>query len=339
MSVHQLKDGRWLCQYPKGRDTTRPTTNKKYFGRGHKAEREAHSFNASLGLGKKGEKETPFFVELCNTYYVAKSATLAKSTYEANTNKLRQIILPRIGHRMAHSLTPAALDAYVAERAQKVKLNTIHRELSDIRAILRWSVKRKLIARNPMEGFEFPKKDDARIQPPSKVEFEAILDCAAPHLKRAMLISYYTGLRPGKVELLSLTWDSINFADRTIMITSARKGGLPVRMVPLHHVLYDHLTKWYEADREDGLQHIIHYRGKKIEGLHIGWRAAKKRAGITRRIRLYDIRHRAITNMLEAGADLKSVSEIAGHASTALTAMVYQHCSTTLKRNAVDLLE
>jgi len=79
------------------------------------------------------------------------------------------------------------MDKYVAERSrQKVMVNlgkgkkkatnrnikrsTIHRELSDIRAILRWSVKRRFLSANPMEGFVFPTRDDAIIQPPTGAE-------------------------------------------------------------------------------------------------------------------------------------------------------------------------
>lgn len=339
MSVHQLKDGRWLCRYPVGKDPDRPESITKYFGRGPEGEKAANEFNMRLGLGSRMLQRTPLFVELVNGYLAAKENTIAKSSFANLCIKMQGIILPEIGNLQVHNLIPARMDQYVSSRSNSVKLTTIHRELSDIRAVLRWAVSRRIIASNPMEWFTLPKRDDARIQPPTRAEFDAILTCAVPHLKRAMLIAYHTGLRPGKEELLCLTWDAVDFIGRTLMVISADKGGLPVRMVPLNDIILNHFQEWYGEDEKKGIRYLVHYNGGKIDRLSKAWNAAKRRARVLRRIRMYDIRHACITDMLEAGADLKSVSEIAGHASPDMTMKVYQHVSSHLKRTAVDFLK
>ena len=340
MSVHQLKDGRWLCRYPVGKDPDRPRSTTKYFGRGADGEKAANEFNAVLGLGiNRTVQRSPQFVELVNAYFAAKESTIAKSSFENLRIKMEGIILPELGAIQVHNITPEKLDQYVSKRSQSVKLTTIHRELSDIRAVIRWAVSRHIIAANPMEWFSLPKRDDAKIQPPTRAEFDAILACAVSHLKRAMLISYHTGLRPGKEELLCLTWDAVDFIGKTLMVISAVKGGLPVRMVPLNETILNHFQEWYGEDEKKGIRYLVHYNGVKIDRLSKAWNAAKRRARVLRRIRMYDIRHACITDMLEAGADLKSVSEIAGHASPDMTMRVYQHVSSKLKRTAVDFLK
>ena len=338
MSVHQLKDGRWQVQHSKGKDPDRPNATKKYFGRGPSGEQAAIAFNSSLGLGTRTQRKSPQFVELANEYIGAKEHTLARSTYDDLLCRLPGTILPVIGRLQAHEITAPVLDRYVSTRAQTVKRTTIHRELSIIRAVLRWAMKRRLISSYPAEYFAFPRRDDARLQPPTKAEFEAILACASPHLQRAMLIAYHTGLRPGRQELLRLTWDSVDFGGKTLMVLSADKGGLPLRMVPLNATILEHLARWHAEDEKTSVRHLVHYKGKSIKQLQHPWEAAKKRAGITRRIRPYDIRHRCISDMLEAGADLRSVSEIVGHASPDMTMRVYQHLSSAQKRAAVDSL-
>ncbi|KJR96711.1 MAG: hypothetical protein VR65_27045 [Desulfobulbaceae bacterium BRH_c16a] len=159
----------------------------KYFGRGPEAKREAEKSNLSLGLGSKiVQQESPLFIELANSYLTAREHIMAKSSYENLCIKMEGVIFPELGQEMAHRLTPDRLDQYVSTRARMVKRTTVHQELTYIRAVLRWAVSRRLLFSNPMEGFELPKRDDSRIQPPTKAEFDAILAKAVPHMKRAM---------------------------------------------------------------------------------------------------------------------------------------------------------
>lgn len=336
MSVYQLPDGRWLCEYRKGMDPDRPNTNKKYFGRGEAAEKEAREYNALLGFGNRNKQKSPTFIELVNEYTASRRYQMASSTLHNFSIKMDRIILPILGNEMAHALTPKRLDDYIGIRSRAgQKMTTIHRELSDIRAVLNWSYDRNLIANNPMRGFEMPKRDDARIQPPTEQEFKAILECAVPHLKRAMLISWHTGLRPGREELLSLTWQAIDFHSQTITVMSADKGGLPRRIIPLNKTILRYLDEWYSEDEKNGYHYLVHYNGKKIDEIKKSWQAAKRRARITRRLRMYDIRHAFATDLLASGANLKAVSEILGHASPDMTMKVYQHVNDDLKRAAV----
>jgi integrase len=93
------------------------------------------------------------------------------------------------------------------------------------------------------------------------------------------------------------------------------------------------------ADRERGpLAWVVHYHGNRVASLKTAWKAAKSRAGITRRMRLYDLRHLAASEMLAGGADLKSVSEILGHASPEMTLRIYQHTITAQRVAAVAVL-
>jgi len=335
MSVHQLPDGRWLCRYPKGKDPSRPTTNKKYFGRSSDDKRQAAEFNDSLALGQGKAITTPVFADLAIEYMEAKRASLTSSSYAATMVKLEKTICPIIGNDQAHQLTPSKLDKYVSVRSKTVKNTTIHRELSDIRAILLWSVKRKLIASNPMAGFDMPKRDDADIVPPTEEEFERILTCAVPHIKRAMLITRNCGLRPGKEELLCLPWTSFDSSSRTLTVVSAKKGGIPLRIVPLNEKIYNYMSEWCEEDGGEG--YIINYNGGKVLRINKGWTSAKKRAKVTRRLPIYSLRHMFVTTLLERGADIKSVSELAG-STPEIIMRWYQYVSTDLKRKTIELL-
>lgn len=121
----------------------------------------------------------------------------------------------------------------------------------------------------------------------------------------------------------------------------------PKSPIPLHQNLNESLKQWYDDDekvykgrgKEMGRRYIVNFNGHKIDSLKNSWKMAKKRARVTRRLRMYDMRHAFATELLRKGASLKSVSELLGHASPEITARVYQHVDTAEKRDAVDLLD
>ena len=51
-------------------------------------------------------------------------------------------------------------------------------------------------------------------------------------------------------------------------------------------------------------------------------------------MRVYDLRHGFATAALDAGVDVKTVSTLMGHSSTAMVLNVYMHVSDARKRDA-----
>lgn len=334
MSVHCLPDGRWFVKHRQDGKWKR-----EYYGRGAEGERSATARNLQLGLGAPATSG-PSVRELAQRYLQARMGSMAESSRKDTAWKLEGVLLPAFGDLPAAALSPILLDRYVADRiALGRKRTSVHRELSILRAVVRWSVSRRLLASNPMDGYALPTRDDAVLQPPTSAELAAIYQAAAPHLRRAIRLAYFTGMRCGESELLALRWEAVDLVNGSIFVESAKKGGMKSRIVPIASGLDSALREWLADDREQGpLGTVVHYHGKPVSRIKTAWRAALVRAGITRRIRPYDLRHLAASAMLDAGADLKSVSEILGHASPDMTLRTYQHTSTTLRREAIGRL-
>lgn len=334
MSVHRLKDGRWIVAYKKDSKVV-----WEYFGRGLEAESSARKRNEELKL-RSWTRRTPIigpaFTELVNEYLQARSSILQSSTLENMLYKLNGIILPEIGNIPAIRIDHRQLDKYVAKRLKTAKRTTVHRELSDIHAILSWGCRRGFLSFNPAAGYEKPKRDDSVIIPPSRTEILALLRVSPLHLKQAICLSYFTGLRPGRAELFSLSWEDVDLEAGTIIIRSASKGGQKYRIVPLHRELASLLKEWQGQTNNTGT--IIRYKNKKISSIKTSFKLAKKKAGITRRLTLYSLRHAFVSELLRHGADLKSVSETVGHSRPDTTLRIYQHTDSAMRRSAVDLL-
>ncbi|MCP4568369.1 MAG: site-specific integrase [FCB group bacterium] len=365
MSYHKLNDGRWYVQYT---DPSKKSGRaRRYCGRGPAGEKKAVTENDRLNPGPYRKKQAraagPTFAEIADAYFKAKIGTIENSSYNCLYYKLTGVILPLVGHVPAQRLTPSRMDQYVAKRLKAartvttgaktgkqkkkpllddtgkpktIKRSTVHREISDIVAILNWSVSRQYIKVNPLAGYKKPKRDDEIISPPTLSETRAIMSHAAEHLKRAISLSYYTGLRPGAVELLSLKWTDVDFDSCAIVIRSAKKNGLRSRTVPLKPAFIKTLKKWKAWDRDN--LYIIRYHGKPISSIKKAFAAAKHRAGITRRIRPYDLRHAFATGLLSAGSDLKSTSEMLGHSRPDTTVRIYQHTNLAQHRRTIENL-
>jgi integrase len=252
--------------------------------------------------------------------------------------RLKSNILPELGGIQAVMLTHTDLERYVYHRRKTVKANTVRREIVDIKAILNWAVQKHppLIPYNPVRDFPMPRADDAVITPPSPQECAAILQHANHRLARAIKLAWYTGLRPGAVEMLSLTWGAVLWDRRIIRIQSADKGGPAMRDVPIHTDFFAELKAWWDAD-ENGFGPVIHKDGRPIKSLKIAWRIAKIKAGITRRLRLYDLRHDFVTTALESGVDIKILAEIVGSAPETLRKH-YQHVSGRSRVEAIEII-
>lgn len=269
---------------------------------------------------------------------------MQKSTEVMLWYKLKAVILPEIGNLPALRVTHYRMDQYVAKRLRKVKKTTVHREISDIHAILNWAVRRRHIQTNPLAGYEKPKRDDEIIRPVTREEARRLLNKAPAHLVRALALSYYTGLRPGNAELFGLRWSDVDRCANTILVRSAKKNGPPFRVIPIHSDFIPILNKWYVQDGGGDEEKaeiggpIITYRGKAVKSIKKSFETAKRKAGITRRLPPYAFRHAFATFILGKGGDLKSASEILGHSRPDTTVKVYQHTNPNLLRKTVNKL-
>ncbi|MBF0232866.1 MAG: site-specific integrase [Desulfamplus sp.] len=366
MAVTQRKNGVWVVIYQ--------VDGKQVWeqcGKGLAGEKKAKERNEELKktgtvreyVRQSPQVETPLFSQLAEEYLKAKSLELPKTSIDNLVYKLTGVILPEIGDLQAIRLTPDRMRDYIRKRLnttvckrvgvsnnrkmpiknidgteRKTSKSTIHRELSDIQAIMNRSVAEKFIPVNPLVNFKKPARDDEIILPPTQDEIQKIIEHAADHLKRVLTISFYTGLRPGASELFRLTWADVNLSSDLIHIISAKKGGAKDRLIPLHPEFKGSLEQWKTHDNPEPKQFLILWQGQRVKSVKTAFIAAKKRAGITRRLRLYDFRHAFATAMLKAGGDLKSTSEMLGHTRTDTTSRIYQHTDIDMHRYNISKL-
>lgn len=335
------KKGYYVVNY---RDPETGKPKQKHCGKGPKGYKAAIEFHKGLKTRDYNAKALdvgPVYTDLFNEYIAEKVLRSAPTTIANQDLKFKNVIKPILGDVPVIRFNHKTMETYIRERAKKVKMTTICREYDDINAVFNWSVKKGFIPKNPLDGFEKPKRDDAIIQPVTMDEFKRIMaEIKAEHVRRAVLLAANCGARTGESELNSLKWENVDFDGNQLFIIAAKKGGPEKRFVQLKPAFVELLKQWREADRQDGIKtdYIINYRGDRVRVWRKAWDRAKENAGINRRLRPYDMRHLFATAILENGGDLKSVSEMLGHSRVDTTLKVYQHTSKALHRQTVEKL-
>jgi integrase len=340
MAVRQLPDGRWIAYYQQRGDDGRARVRKEYFGRGPAGEARAYARHKELGLAKRrpaAAASGPTFLELAIAYHARSGPN--KNSKKQLWIRLEAHLIPAFGTMAAIQIRAADVKAYISKReADGVQAATIARELTDLKAIMNWSVVQDppLLPHNPIAHVKKPRTRTAIARPPTEAEAVRILDQALPHVQRAILLGWFLGVRP-QGELLRLRWSAVSWETGRILVMSAHKGGPEARSIPIHAELLPRLEQWYKDDGKKDSGRIVHYYGKPVKSIGVAWRAAVKAAKIGRRVRPYDLRHHFVTQAIEEGADLKTLSEIVGSSPQTLIKF-YQHVTSRQHEKTVSLI-
>lgn len=194
-------------------------------------------------------------------------------------------------------------------------------------------------------GIELPRNDSIKGTAFTEIEYNSIIaDCynANSIYADCILFILNTGLRIG--ELIALRrFTDVNIKHRSITVNntvyrgdlSTPKTGASVRTIPLND------KAWYILMRQPIRSEFVFTNsdGNMINYSSIlkSYQRILKRCGIPQS-GLHKLRHTFATRLLSAGADIKSIQDLLGHASPDITMKYYLHPDQEQLRNVVNLL-
>lgn len=167
-----------------------------------------------------------------------------------------------------------------------------------------------------------------------------------------ILICLNTGLRIG--EVCALRWENIDFEskkihiektieriyskeeNKTIVIIDTPKSITSVRTIPINSKLYNILKQIRGKSKKTDFvlagssEHYVEPRNYQYHFKEILKRSKVKK------YKFHTLRHTFATNCIEAGMDIKSLSEILGHADVSITLNIYVHSSDKIKRKYLE---
>ena len=211
--------------------------------------------------------------------------------------------------------------------------NTLNHYQAYLKAIMTWAVDQELIQRNPWSNFKrLPVQ-----RPEVAVSYEAVkkVYLAAPQwLQWAIKTAYCLCLRPGFVELFGLKWTAFNWSKGFVCIRQGKSGKFKTVFPPTPYLT--EAKERYKTDLANGVEFVCHKNGKRVNAYGYDWTKAARTAGV--KLRFYDVRHLAASEMLANGADLAAVAAQMGHSSVAMTGQYYAHVMAGAQQRAAQSL-
>lgn len=222
-----------------------------------------------------------------------------------------------------------AIRSYLSHLHRRNKKSSIARKLSTLRSFFRYLVREQVLLSNPAKMVSTPKVE--KTLPTFLTVDEAFRLMESP-LKdrgvrdRAILeLLYSSGLRVG--ELVGL---NLNRIDLDLGIVKVMGKGSKERIVPVGAKATEALKSYLERrgafKGEEPL--FANSRGGRLTARSVGRLVKKytKSSGIFRKVSPHSLRHTFATHLLDAGADLREIQEMLGHASLSTT-QKYTHLS------------
>lgn len=244
-------------------------------------------------------------------------------------------VVKRFGTLEVARITTSTLSQCVLKLQQEGLAQTsVVRQLTGITTLLHIAEIMGIIPQVPKKP-KIVKGTNEQFVPPTEVELSKLYNAAPDPLKRVIVLGAYFGMRVGPCELTSLKWSDVDFDNWIIRLRAAKKNhSEPVRVLPIPAQFRGLFSAWYQADGciPDKNVTISHNAASKR------WLKLLNKVGITRRIRLYDLRHAFATNALRRGIDIGTVAKLMGHVNTSMIVKCYQYVGDQDKLKALEKL-
>jgi len=361
-NIYLRKDGRYEGRYIKSRRPDRKPIYGSVYARKYNEckEKLTHARILYMHEGR--------IVKTCGTgnisdymeywlYNIAKPGVKASTfgNYVANTENW---IIPLLGGMKMGRADKEDIQRFVnALSEQGLSAGTVRNIYRVLYTAMKKAKEYGYLYNNPCDKIKLPEieQKEARLL---TLQEQKTLETAAKADRNgfAVLLAMYTGLRVG--ELCALKWSDVDLESslirisetrqriralspgagaKTVLITGSAKSRRSARIIPLPVCM----ARMFREHREqsDG-QYVFSCHGRPLEPrvLQYRFKVLLKKAGLPD-INFHSLRHTFATRCMELCFDVKTLSEILGHASAKMTLDKYGHSQIAHKQAAMQSLD
>ena len=357
-NIRKRKDGRWEARYIASYGEDGKAKYKSLYG---------HSYSEVKQKLKEQLKKPQAlacglnFGEIVTSWLENIKIKLKPASYSTYHSKITCHILPGLGRIKTKNINNSCINGFIKEKAESgLSTKSVNDLVSLLTQILKYGEKNNYIQDLDYD-FPKPKSSNKDLQILSVANQSKLLAFLHSNLNKenlGVLLALYTGIRIG--ELCALTWSDIDFKSgdlkvnktlqrikntnpqekaKTKIIIGAPKSKKSTREIPLQDFLLDILKSFQGKEQKEQAYILTGQSGCFIEprAYQRKFKTYLQKAGLED-INFHSLRHTFATRAIEQGFDIKSLSEILGHASVSFTLDRYVHSSSERKKSSMEKL-
>lgn len=302
------------------------------------------------------------FSTLADLWLASIKPSVKKSTYSNYHYTIQHYLHPTLRNSDLLKITASDLEKKFFEALDTAGVSygtpTAHAVYAVLRRIILYGVKCEML-REPSFWPKLPSCRGSESRQLTRDEQTALMALLPTKSARefGVILTLYSGLRIG--ELCGLQWGDIdlkesllcvrrsihrigavsdNTAAKTAVVVDTPKTRNSFRMIPLPSFLIPYLSELRFGHAEsDWFLNGSSLRPVEPRCYEKSFAAYLRRCNVPH-TKFHSLRHTYATNCLQAGMDIKTLSEILGHASPTVTLNRYVHTSLEHKQNEVEKL-
>ena len=366
-NIYKRKDGRWEGRYIKSRSNSGKVFYGYIYGQKYSDVKERLRNCQIQPVFRKSSSITTAmdYSSLLIKWLNSKRIGVKESTYSRYSNLIHTHIIPELGSLRVDELNEAMIEDCLANLLTSGRTDgkgglspkTVCDILSVIKSSIGYGNSQNLniscslpkgIIRNTAPEVHVLSIDEQR-------RLTSFLMENIDPIKYGVLLSLYTGIRLG--EVCALKWKSINLgegilsvretmqrikdtsletAQKTKVIISEPKSKCSVRDIPLPVFLIE-LSQQIRKAPDSFILSGDNERIVEPRALQYRYRRILMETNIAY-TNFHVLRHTFATRCVEAGCEIKTLSEILGHSNVNITLNRYVHSSVELKRKNMERL-
>lgn len=358
--IRKRKDGRWEGRYKIGNSKSGTTQYASVYGHSY-AEVKVKLEEKVVENTRPTRLDTPLFKNVALDWLSLNHQKNKGSTEAKYEFLIKKHLVPILGEFPIGELSTAVLNRFCEGKLNGDKKNQplapsyVRSMMLVVNSILNYAVAEKICSplNTPIFKPSIERSEIRILKKSEQVVLEDYLRNDIDKTKLGILITLYTGMRIG--EICALQWDDIDLTaevisvnstvsriindgcgNKTKLVIDSPKTSSSIRKIPIPNAIFELIRQeknqskslYVTSDNATFLSpRTYEYRFHKIlEDCAIS------------SINYHALRHTFATRCVEVGVDIKTLSEILGHASVAITLNTYVHPSMDLKRSQINKL-
>lgn len=368
-NIYKRKDGRWEGRYIRFRNIGGKTEYGYIYGKSYaEVKQKLMTAKAMVQPHNDARGKLPgTYGQLLDDWLHSSKITVKDSTYARYAHLIQKHIKPHLGNLQLSQLTSQIIEEFIAVKLRTGRLDgrggLAPKTVTDI-----FTVIKSTIEYAKCNNYDICcslkklsiKKDDVEMRVLTHAEQAALVRTILNDMdlyKFGVLLSLYTGIRIG--ELCALKWEDMCLSDsvlkirktmqriqetdssaisiyKTKVIITAPKSKSSIRSIPLPSFIYD-IARQFAASPQAFIltgnsKHFVEPRTMQNH-----FKSLVAESGIEK-ANFHALRHTFATRCVEVGFEIKSLSEILGHANVNITLNRYVHSSFELKSSNMNKL-